>query len=126
MKFAAFDLTDGSAMKNGDQVWMSTGQPNSFALAMILGYNLWLGKDILGEANAKDQVFQRPYLPIHGYEEYEKYMELCEGDVPFYDADQVRALCVKFNPDVSFEDFKALESTYNIPSLVEYRNSKSN
>ena len=126
VKFAAFDLTDGSAMKNGDQVWMSTGQPNSFALAMILGYNLWLGKDILGEANAKDQVFQRPYLPIHGYEEYENYMELCEGDVPFYDADQVRALCVKFNPDVSFEDFKALESTYNIPSLVEYRNSKSN
>lgn len=44
---------------------------------------------------------------------------------PFYDADQVRQLCVKFNPDVSFADFQALESTYNIPSLVSYRDSKA-
>lgn len=56
---------------------------------------------------------------IHSAEEYATYLEYVDGDVPFLNADEMRALIKAWNPDVTLESITdALGTNFTIEDVM--------
>lgn len=120
VKLAVFDLQDGTkdAIRDGVVVWCATGQENTWVISMILAYNQLCGKDLIEDNTA---VYFRPFLYIRNEEDIETYDLYVDGDIPVYNEEEIKALLVDYNPDVTIDDIIALNEAYSIENIRDRR-----
>lgn len=116
VKLAVFDLQDGTkdAIRDGVVAWCATGQENTWVISMLLAYNQLCGKDLLED---NTEVLHRPFLYIRNAEDVDTYEEYVDGDIPVYNEEEIKALVVDYNSDVTLEDFIEVNENYSIEDI---------
>lgn len=117
VKYGCIDLQEGAyeMFEDGMMAFCAAGQYPDMELAFALLYNaLASGVKIMPDLT---QSLQRPYLYITSVEDFNNYNDLLNGDLPPYSIDEIKELCLAYNPDATAEELSQ--------KLVEYCESYS-
>lgn len=122
-KLGTIDITESTRdyFENGTLAYVAGGQYGSaqVALAILLNY-LYDGTRIIADTTVP---MNRDYIVITSVEEFDQYLEYIDGEIPVYNADEVKAMIRAYNPDASFESISAVNAAYSIQDVIERHGS---
>lgn len=112
IKYAAIDIQGDvrTDLEDGLCVGVAGGQYPTTQLAFVMLYNA------LASDGAKvidlTETLLRPMLWMDTVEDYDNYITYMEGDIPAYTGDELKELCLAYNPDATVESIQAQIEAY--------------
>jgi simple sugar transport system substrate-binding protein len=118
IKFACVDILEDTDvyLNDGTMVWTAGGQYPTMQIAFTLLYNFLSGHDMITD---KSEFLYRNFMYIRTPEDYENYGKYMEGEIPAYSGNELKKLCVVYNPDATLDMVKEYDKAYSIQDVVE-------
>lgn len=118
VKLGTVDITEttGDYFNNGTLAYIAGGQYGSAMIGFAILYNYLVdGTRIIEDTSVP---MPRDYIVIRNIEEYNNYLTYIAGDVPVYNADEVKDMIHFYNPQASFESICAVNEAFSIEDVM--------
>jgi ribose transport system substrate-binding protein len=118
IKVATVDIQEGTDqyLEDGTLAWIAGGQYPTMQIAFTMLYNSLTGHDVITDSS--DFLF-RNFMYITSAEEYADFQKYMEGNVPAYSGDELKDLCVSYNPDATLDLLKQYNKSYSLQDVVD-------
>ena len=124
VKLGTVDITEstGDYFGNGTLAYVAGGQYGSAMVGLAILYNyLAEGIRIIPDTTVP---MTRNYISISSVEAYQDYLKYIDGEVPVYNADEIKAMIHLYNPEASFESISAVNAAYSMEDVIARHGEK--
>lgn len=121
IKFATVDISDSTPdfFDSETLAYIAGGQYGTIMVSFAVLYNyLYDGTRIIPDVT---EAVYRDHIEIHNSDEYQKYVEIVDGDVPVYTPEEIAEMIIGFNDDFTFADLETLCEEFSLDEVQSRR-----